>query len=178
MTVLLAILSRKSRLRWLCPVANGADQLSSACGHGGIGRRATLRSLWAKARGSSSLLGRTRQSRPILRTGIFLLIGHNPAQFSGFAAQAQQRQDCRFLPIFNPAAIRGAVVRTTRGAVPTVNIHPNLLIIYGYVESARIYPGGLIGAHLQIGPHNKAKNTGSARYSHIAAITSLVECQR
>ena len=30
------------------------------CGHGGIGRRATLRSLWAKARGSSSLLGRTK----------------------------------------------------------------------------------------------------------------------
>ena len=30
-------------------------------GRGGIGRRATLRSLWAKARGSSSLLDRTRQ---------------------------------------------------------------------------------------------------------------------
>ncbi len=29
------------------------------CGRGGIGRRATLRSLWAKARGSSSLLDRT-----------------------------------------------------------------------------------------------------------------------
>ena len=29
------------------------------CGRGGTGRRATLRSLWAKARGSSSLLGRT-----------------------------------------------------------------------------------------------------------------------
>lgn len=32
------------------------------CGRGGTGRRATLRSLWAKARGSSSLLDRTRQS--------------------------------------------------------------------------------------------------------------------
>ncbi len=31
-------------------------------GRGGIGRRATLRSLWAKARGSSSLLDRTKQS--------------------------------------------------------------------------------------------------------------------
>lgn len=29
------------------------------CGRGGTGRRATLRSLWAKARGSSSLLDRT-----------------------------------------------------------------------------------------------------------------------
>ena len=32
------------------------------CGRGGTGRRASLRSLWAKARGSSSLLDRTRQS--------------------------------------------------------------------------------------------------------------------
>ena len=29
------------------------------CGRGGIGRRAALRSLWGKTRGSSSLLGRT-----------------------------------------------------------------------------------------------------------------------
>ena len=40
------------------------------CGRGGTGRRATLRSLWAKARGSSSLLDRTRQSLN-LRTGCF-----------------------------------------------------------------------------------------------------------
>ena len=32
------------------------------CGRGGTGRRATLRSLWAKARGSSSLLDRTRKA--------------------------------------------------------------------------------------------------------------------
>ena len=37
-----------------------APTCRDVCGHGGIGRRATLRSLWAKARGSSSLLGRTR----------------------------------------------------------------------------------------------------------------------
>ena len=36
--------------------------LVDLCGRGGTGRRATLRSLWAKARGSSSLLDRTRQS--------------------------------------------------------------------------------------------------------------------
>jgi hypothetical protein len=34
-----------------------------SCGHGGTGRRATLRSLWPKGRGSSSLLGRTTQHR-------------------------------------------------------------------------------------------------------------------
>ncbi len=32
------------------------------CGRGGTGRRATLRSLWANARGSSSLLDRTKHS--------------------------------------------------------------------------------------------------------------------
>jgi hypothetical protein len=32
------------------------------CGRGGTGRRATLRSLWPKGRGSSSLLDRTKQS--------------------------------------------------------------------------------------------------------------------
>ena len=32
------------------------------CGRGGTGRRATLRSLWPKGRGSSSLLDRTIQS--------------------------------------------------------------------------------------------------------------------
>ena len=35
---------------------------STRCGRGGTGRRATLRSLWANARGSSSLLDRTKQS--------------------------------------------------------------------------------------------------------------------
>ena len=34
---------------------------ASVCGRGGIGRRAALRSLWGKTRGSSSLLDRTRQ---------------------------------------------------------------------------------------------------------------------
>jgi hypothetical protein len=37
----------------------GDRQDETVCGRGGTGRRATLRSLWAKARGSSSLLGRT-----------------------------------------------------------------------------------------------------------------------
>ncbi len=32
------------------------------CGRGGIGRRAALRSLWGKLRGSSSLLDRTNIS--------------------------------------------------------------------------------------------------------------------
>src|SRR5688500_20275323 len=33
------------------------------CGRGGTGRRAALRSLWPKGRGSSSLLDRTKQRR-------------------------------------------------------------------------------------------------------------------
>ena len=46
------------------------------CGRGGTGRRATLRSLWAKARGSSSLLDRTSKTskakhlRPVRGTGL------------------------------------------------------------------------------------------------------------
>src|SRR5690606_30033810 len=36
------------------------------CGRGGTGRRATLRSLWPKGRGSSSLLDRTRQKIIVL----------------------------------------------------------------------------------------------------------------
>ncbi len=39
--------------------AEKTREIAGLCGHGGIGRRATLRSLWAKARGSSSLLDRT-----------------------------------------------------------------------------------------------------------------------
>ena len=42
---------------------------SPECGRGGTGRRATLRSLWANARGSSSLLDRTNFSLVI---GVFL----------------------------------------------------------------------------------------------------------
>ena len=38
-----------------------ASRSYPACGRGGTGRRATLRSLWANARGSSSLLDRTKQ---------------------------------------------------------------------------------------------------------------------
>ena len=37
------------------------------CGRGGTGRRATLRSLWAKARGSSSLLDRTTMQIEAIR---------------------------------------------------------------------------------------------------------------
>ena len=37
------------------------------CGRGGTGRRATLRSLWAKARGSSSLLDRTSRQIEAIR---------------------------------------------------------------------------------------------------------------
>lgn len=37
----------------------------TTCGRGGIGRRAALRSLWPKGRGSSSLLDRTRTSLTI-----------------------------------------------------------------------------------------------------------------
>ena len=53
------------RLRRNTDVASGALSIrsftfwSSRCGRGGTGRRATLRSLWANARGSSSLLDRT-----------------------------------------------------------------------------------------------------------------------
>src|ERR1700748_473721 len=36
--------------------------VSQTCGRGGIGRRAALRSLWGKLRGSSSLLDRTSRS--------------------------------------------------------------------------------------------------------------------
>ena len=57
------------RLQALEPFAKGALlplgprlRFRRFSGRGGIGRRATLRSLWAKARGSSSLLDRTRQS--------------------------------------------------------------------------------------------------------------------
>jgi hypothetical protein len=45
-----------------------------ACGHGGIGRRATLRSLWAKARGSSSLLGRTSPFSAMWRNQLRLMM--------------------------------------------------------------------------------------------------------
>ena len=38
----------------------GYSPLTLMCGRGGIGRRAALRSLWGKTRGSSSLLGRTK----------------------------------------------------------------------------------------------------------------------
>ena len=45
------------------------------CGRGGTGRRATLRSLWAKARGSSSLLDRTSTKSRSIRVLInFVLI--------------------------------------------------------------------------------------------------------
>ena len=40
----------------------------TVCGRGGTGRRATLRSLWANARGSSSLLDRTKLLN-LLRSG-------------------------------------------------------------------------------------------------------------
>ena len=42
------------------------------CGRGGTGRRATLRSLWPKGRGSSSLLDRTKQSCGTSKIGIHL----------------------------------------------------------------------------------------------------------
>src|SRR4051794_7144886 len=55
-----------ARLRSLCygPRLASAGGLSHAglfmtCGRGGTGRRAALRSLWPKGRGSSSLLDRT-----------------------------------------------------------------------------------------------------------------------
>ena len=46
------------------PLPRGVHQHTSLteCGRGGTGRRATLRSLWPKGRGSSSLLDRTKQS--------------------------------------------------------------------------------------------------------------------
>src|SRR5690606_13156933 len=42
------------------PGGAGVNGSLFTCGRGGTGRRATLRSLWAKARGSSSLLDRTK----------------------------------------------------------------------------------------------------------------------
>ena len=44
----------------LLPRSKEASLRSFECGRGGTGRRATLRSLWANARGSSSLLARTK----------------------------------------------------------------------------------------------------------------------
>jgi hypothetical protein len=55
--------------------------LLGQCGHGGIGRRATLRSLWPKGRGSSSLLGRTI----LLKKNWPLPARSNPASFPGHA---------------------------------------------------------------------------------------------
>ena len=56
---------------WVCyldlkidEVLRHSQQLSQGfCGRGGTGRRAALRSLWALARGSSSLLDRTNLMR-------------------------------------------------------------------------------------------------------------------
>src|SRR6202521_2132408 len=46
-------------ISWIC-----YTRLLLACGRGGTGRRAALRSLWGKLRGSSSLLDRTSSARP------------------------------------------------------------------------------------------------------------------
>lgn len=62
---------RANRRRCLCPAslleARACQRPASPgpismCGRGGTGRRAALRSLWPKGRGSSSLLDRTTQS--------------------------------------------------------------------------------------------------------------------
>ena len=51
------------------------------CGRGGTGRRATLRSLWAKARGSSSLLDRTSMKTNAIRgMHVFMLISLKPKE--------------------------------------------------------------------------------------------------
>ncbi len=65
----LGLFATPTRLAWPVPFLRG---------RGGIGRRAALRSLWGNSRGSSSLLGRTRniQTAPVgqaiaLKTGRF-----------------------------------------------------------------------------------------------------------
>ena len=56
------------------PLLPGAGPVRTImmCGRGGTGRRATLRSLWPKGRGSSSLLDRTIQSCGTSKIGIHL----------------------------------------------------------------------------------------------------------
>ncbi len=57
------------------------------CGRGGTGRRATLRSLWAKARGSSSLLDRTK----LLYIKIYCPDGLFSGRLSGTLGRRLQR---------------------------------------------------------------------------------------
>ena len=74
------------------------------CGHGGIGRRATLRSLWAKARGSSSLLGRTKTVSSSSRS-TFLKQGRRAALFCGARAHPScQNAVPRVSPARHPRA--------------------------------------------------------------------------
>ena len=61
--------SRIALLKAAAYLGAGSGSTLLMCGRGGTGRRATLRSLWAKARGSSSLLDRTSQSLELSRTG-------------------------------------------------------------------------------------------------------------
>jgi hypothetical protein len=52
-----------------CIGLRAASICSDQCGRGGIGRRAALRSLWPKGRGSSSLLDRTIRNLRLTRQG-------------------------------------------------------------------------------------------------------------
>ena len=58
----LACIARKALLGARSYLEPDAIRTIMMCGRGGTGRRATLRSLWPKGRGSSSLLDRTIQS--------------------------------------------------------------------------------------------------------------------
>ena len=58
----LACIARKALLGARSYLVPDAIRTIMMCGRGGTGRRATLRSLWPKGRGSSSLLDRTIQS--------------------------------------------------------------------------------------------------------------------
>ncbi len=86
------------RLRSDTVVATGAllfakgftNLWSTRCGRGGTGRRATLRSLWANARGSSSLLDRTKQSSKCYNYVFFEIICRFPPAFPGLCATWQQ----------------------------------------------------------------------------------------
>src|SRR5512139_3301297 len=57
--------ARGRALPWAAPLRHALP--FHECGRGGTGRRATLRSLWAKARGSSSLLDRTSMETNAIR---------------------------------------------------------------------------------------------------------------
>ena len=79
------------RLRSSWAVARGAHlparghqrPIGAMCGRGGTGRRATLRSLWPKGRGSSSLLDRTTQSPSKPKKGLHSETAAKMAQFCG-----------------------------------------------------------------------------------------------